>query len=138
MKKIYLFLIVLALLAGCKETQEIVAPEKGTISGTITNNDAPVKGAFVLLLKQSSIGNELPLDNAAKTNDKGKYQIFLVEPSSYYVIAVKDENSNLLYDKGTDLIGWYGHEELGVVIPDLVTVSKGQDVKGIDITKLLK
>jgi hypothetical protein len=53
-------------------------------------------------------------------------------------VTVKDENSNLLYDKGTDLIGWYGYEELGVVIPDLVTVSKGQDVKGIDITKLLK
>lgn len=138
MKKIYLFLIVLAFLAGCKETQKIVAPEKSTISGTVTNNNTSIKGAFVLLLKQGSIGNEFPLANAAITNDQGKYQIFLVKPSSYYVVAVKDENSNFLYDKGTDLIGWYGHEKLGVVIPDLITVSKGQDVTGIDITKLLK
>lgn len=137
MKKFYVLLIVLALLAGCKETQKIIVPDKGTISGTVTNNNASVKGAFVLLLKQISI-EEIPLANAAITNDKGKYQVLLVEPSSYYVVAIKDENNNLLYDKGTDLIGWYGHEVLGVVIPELVTVSKGQDVTGIDITKLFK
>ena len=136
MKKIFLLVVVLAIVAGCKEAQKVVAPEKGMISGTVTNNNTSVKGAFVLLLKQSSMGSEQPLANASVTNDKGKYKILMVEPSSYYVAAVKDENSNLQYDPGTDLLGWYGHEELGVVVPDLVTVSKGQDVTGIDITKL--
>ena len=136
MKKIFLLLVVLAIVAGCKEAQKVVAPEKGTISGTVTNNNTPVKGAFVLLLKQNSMGSEQPLANASLTNDQGKYKILMVEPSSYYVAAVKDENNNQQYNPGTDLLGWYGHEELGVVVPNSVTVSKGQDVTEIDITKL--
>ncbi|HDI51693.1 hypothetical protein DRQ15_06660 [candidate division KSB1 bacterium] len=137
MKKIYVLLFALVIVAGCEKAQEVVAPEKGTISGTVTNNNTPVKGVFVLLLKQNSIESEQPLANASVTNDQGKYKILMVEPSSYYVAAIKDENSNLLYNPGTDLLGWYGHEEHGVIIPDLVTVFKGQNVTGIDITKLL-
>ena len=136
MKQISLFLAVLAVILGCSRAQEVVAPQKGTVSGTVTDSGVAVKDALVLLLKASSIESGDVLKNASKTNAQGYYKVWLVEPGSYYVVAVRDEDGNLKYDPDTDRVGWYGHESHGAVVPDSVTVSEGEDVTGVDITNL--
>jgi hypothetical protein len=128
--------ILLALLFCCSKAQKTVFPEKGTISGKVTDEGEPVSGAFILLLEGSEIGGEVDLKNLMATNSDGKYKIRMVDSGTHWVAAVKDEEGNHIYDPASDPIGWYGKDTLGVTIPQSVTVQKGEDVKGIDITIL--
>ena len=136
LKKFPFMLIILILLLFCSKAQKTVFPEKGTISGKVTDEGEPVSGAFVLLLEGSEIGGGVDLGNAAITNSDGKYKIRMVEPGTHWVAAVKDEDGNHIYDPAKDPIGWYGKDTLGVTIPQSVTVQKGEDVTNIDITRL--
>jgi len=123
----------LVLLLFCSKAQKSVFPQKGTISGKVTDEGEPVSGVLVLLLKESKIGKDL---NGWVTDGGGEYKILMVEPGTYWVAAVKDVEGNGNYNSGTDPIGWYGKDTLGVTIPQSVTVHKGEDVKNIDITHL--
>ena len=136
MKRFTFLLVILPLLLCCSKAQKTVFPQKGTISGKVTDEGEPVSGAFVLLLEGSEIGERVDLRNAAITNSDGKYKIRMVEPGTHWVAAVKDVEGNYIYDPAKDPIGWYGKDTLGVTIPQSVTVHKGEDVKNIDITHL--
>jgi hypothetical protein len=138
LKKICVFLIAAIILVGCGKAQKVIAPEKGTVSGRVTNQGDPVANAFVLLLKGDSMASGQPLKNATLTNKKGEYKIWMVEPSTYYVVAIKDGNNNMMYDRGADLFGWYGHELHSTIIPDPVVVSEGKDITDIDIDRLIQ
>ncbi len=138
MKKIMWVVPIVFTISAC-----YLLREKGSISGKVTNGGNPVSGAIVLALtKDSLIANE-SIDytklRGALTGSDGNYKIPLVDPGTYYVAAIKDVNSNLLYDPSIDLIGWYGTRDTisgRVVIPKLVTVESGEETQNINIDTL--
>jgi hypothetical protein len=123
---------ILMITFGCEELKET------TISGTVRNGGEPISGGIVLLLESDSLEAGLSLENASITNSSGKYEIIRVEPGSYYISAIKDENENLVYDEETDMFGWYGERDIltGLTIPRQVTVTEGENLTGIDIDTL--
>jgi len=84
-----------------------------SLSGQVTRafNLAPEKGIYVLLYdikkteKDSFPYYELP-DYFGKTNEFGSYRINHVRAGEYKVFALKDGNSNYLFDSDDELIGF--------------------------------
>ena len=132
MKKFLILLIFLVIVSGCKKIKET------TISGTVLNGDSPVSGAIVLLSQSDSLTAGISLKNGAMTNSEGKYEIIRVETGTYYISAIKDENGNWKYDRDGDMFGWYGEKDTltGLTIPTSITVTKGDNLTGIDIDTL--
>jgi len=134
-------LILFSVLIGCEEVVEEAAQQLfTTISGTVTDDGAPVEGAIVLLIEsQESIIEGLDLTSGSISLASGSYIISLdVEPGNYYVCAIKDENGNQSYDIDTDPIGYYGGFDTTLTVPipspEEVTVeNEGDDIEGIDI-----
>jgi hypothetical protein len=128
------FAVILPLLA-CEEELE-----KGSIEGNVKDDGQNVSGAFVLLLEEGKLlAGETPLSNGSVTNAQGNYIILLVEPNTnYYVVAVKDENSDTTYTPGVDPIGYYGRysETTRLWYPAPVSVGSGEKKKGINIADM--
>jgi len=125
---------VLSLLA-CEE-----ALEKGSIEGNVKDDAQNAQGAFVLLLEEGKmLAGEAPLGNGSVTNAQGNYTILLVEPDkNYYIVAVKDENSDTTYTPGVDPIGYYGRysEKTRLWYPAPVSVGSGEKKKGINVADM--
>jgi len=132
MRELLGIMAILPVAFGCENIKET------TISGTVTNGGEPVSDAIVLLLESDSLEAGLYLANGSITNSNGHYEIIRVESGDYYIPAIKDENGNLQYDKGTDLFGWYGDLDTltGLTIPKRIIVTKGNDLTDIDIDTL--
>ena len=137
MRNIIALIGVVILFAGCKELAE-----KGSIGGKVTNAGTEQKGAIVLAIAGDSLANGQSIDyNTVKgtliVNADGSYRILLVDEGTYVVVAINDNNDNLVFDDTLDEIGYYGHKDsLGLTIPDKVSIAKGEDKTGIDIDTL--
>ena len=138
MKKVLGLVAVIALLFGCERVKET------TVSGTVRNGEIPVQGAIVLLLESATLDTGLSLDAVVglislPTGGDGGYEIIRVEPGTYYVTAIKDEDENLAYSSG-DRYGWYGERDTlpdGTIFtkPEQITVEE-KDLLGINIDTL--
>jgi len=125
--------IIFLILCKCEDITET-----GTIKGTVYNDYAPASGVYVLLLDSGKLlEQDQPLSNGSITNSNGNYTIYMVEPDKYYyVVAVKDNNSDLRFTLGVDEFGYYGDWNGIKWIPTEVKVEKGQVLEGIDIKEL--
>jgi len=128
-------LCVIIIVAGCSWLKH-----KGSISGTVTNGGNPVSGAIVLAIGKDSLIAGESIDytklNGTLTGNDGRYKIQLVEPGTYFVVAIKDVNNNFTYEPEEDLIGWYGERDTltgKVVIPKSIEVEAGKETRGVDI-----
>ena len=144
MKKLIFIAVILAFALGCEEVKET------TVSGTVTNGAAgSVSGAIVLLVEADSLEAGMSLSGGSVTLTDGSYEIIRVDAGSYYVPAIKDENSNATFDS-LDLFGFYGAEStwsyfdttaqetvtMTITIPEQITVTEGVDQTDIDIDTL--
>ncbi len=80
-------------------------------SGTVMDYSTllPIKGATIMLYenpKDSSVIKELPIA-VAKSDEWGYYCVRGLKKSSYTVYAIEDKNYNFLYDRGSELVGFY-------------------------------
>jgi hypothetical protein len=129
MQKIFVFLLVVILVpVGCDLIVEI--------SGKVSDEGQPVEGAIVLLMESTNVADGLNLANGSITDNRGNYIILNVDPGSYYILAVKDQNNNLEFDADTDQLGFYGvNPGASDLTPDKIKVSE-DDLENIDITDL--
>jgi hypothetical protein len=80
------------------------------ISGKLENafNKKTEKGIYVMIYHGND--DSLPLkkipDYFAKTNDSGFFQIKNVSPGDYKIFALKDNNSNYLFDNNDEMIAF--------------------------------
>ncbi|MFI5220623.1 MAG: Ig-like domain-containing domain [Bacteroidia bacterium] len=81
-----------------------------SVSGTIENafNLKTEKGILVMLYKsfEDSTPSKTPPDYYAKTNDAGNFQINNIAAGSYTLFALKDKNSNFLFDQPDEEIAF--------------------------------
>ncbi len=138
MRNIILLLGVIVFFSGCKDIVE-----QGSIAGKVTNGGTGQKDAIVLAIAGDSITNGQSIDynNVKGTlvlNTDGSYKILLVDEGTYVVVAINDNNDNLVFDDTVDAIGYYGQKDTltGLTIPDKVSIAKGEDKTGIDIDTL--
>jgi len=125
-------LIVLLVSVGCDLAEKVIVD----ISGKVSDEGEAIEGAIVLLVESPNITEGLNLANGSITNNRGKYIILNVDPGSYYVLAVKDQNNNLEFDADTDQLGFYGVDPGDSdLIPDKIKVAE-EDLEDIDITDL--
>ncbi|MEZ5173304.1 MAG: carboxypeptidase-like regulatory domain-containing protein, partial [Bacteroidia bacterium] len=81
--------------------------------GRLTNafSGEPVKDALVMLYRDDI--DSLPKSTLpryfARTNEAGQYEIQNVKSGNYKLFALKDQNSNYLYDQPGELIGFPEH-----------------------------
>ncbi|OYV02616.1 hypothetical protein CGW93_04620 [candidate division bacterium WOR-3 4484_18] len=134
MKKLIPLFVIITIIS-CSHLKR-----KGSISGTVTNGGNPVSGAIVLAIGKDSLAAGESIDytklNGTLTGNDGSYKIQLVEPGTYFVVAIKDVNNNFTYEPEEDLIGWYGERDTltgRVVIPKSIEVEAGKETKGVDI-----
>ena len=67
-----LALSALALMAsGCAEK----LPDFGQVTGVVTANGKPVKGAVVTFMPEPSEGNESPINASSMTDDQGRFEL---------------------------------------------------------------
>ncbi len=70
----------------------------------------PVPGAWVMLYpmgEDSAVYKRKP-DYVSKTNTEGAWSMSYLRSDIFHVIALKDENANLIYDQDTELIAFLG------------------------------
>ncbi|MCK4358161.1 MAG: carboxypeptidase regulatory-like domain-containing protein [Candidatus Cloacimonetes bacterium] len=135
-KKLFVLVFVLVIaMIGC---EDVVKELTTTISGKVTNDGEPVSGVYVILLEAGdSVSAGLSLSNGMITNSHGNYTMIAVSAGDYYVAAIDDANSNIIFDLDTDKVGYYGDPDtLGFTIPRTIHVNKGDDLEDIDITDL--
>ena len=107
------------------------------ISGKVTHEESNVSGALVLLVEGSEIMDGLALTNGSITGNNGNYNIYGVEEGEYYVVAIEDNNGNLIFDEETDRFGFHGVDLSNYdLLPDKVTVTD-EDVENINIIYLV-
>jgi len=66
------------------------------VSGKVTHNGNAVSSALVLLVEGTDITDGLELSNGSITGQNGNYNIYEVSEGEYYVIAIDDNNNNLV------------------------------------------
>jgi uncharacterized protein (DUF2141 family) len=136
MQKILMLLLMVILVSvGCDLVEQA---EKAIvdISGKVSDEGQAVEGAIVLLVESANITDGLNLSNGSITDNRGNYIILNVDPGSYYVLAVKDQNNNLKFDADTDQLGFYGvNPGASDLIPDKIKVTE-EDLEDINITDL--
>ncbi len=122
-------------LLACSE-----ALQNGTIAGNVKDDGQNVSGAIVVLLDEGQmLGGSAPLSNGSITGGNGNYTIFLVEPDkNYYVVAVKDEDSDMKYTPGVDPIGYYGtyNQTTHLWVPSVVSIGSGENKTGINVADM--
>jgi uncharacterized protein (DUF2141 family) len=136
MQKILMLLLMVILVSvGCDLVEQA---EKAIvdISGKVSDEGQAVEGAIVLLVESANITDGLNLSNGSITDNRGNYIILNVDPGSYYVLAVKDQNNNLKFNADTDQLGFYGvNPGASDLIPDKIKVTE-EDLEDINITDL--
>jgi len=106
------------------------------ISGKVSDEGQAVEGAIVLLMESANVTDGLNLSNGSISDNRGNYLILKVDPGSYYVLAVKDQNNNLEFDADTDQLGFYGVDlSSSDLTPNKIKVSD-KDLENINITDL--
>ncbi len=136
MKKVLFSLILLIMALSITSCEELFT----TVSGTISNEDAPIPGAFVLALNGDGNAYETlsqvhELNGSAlaaisdvvkgfdlSSNDNGSYTATLLSGGTIYIIAISDDGSGNL--DSLDLVGWFGDVD-SIKIPN-------PDTTGID------
>lgn len=94
----------------------------GTVSDAVTLK--PLEHIWVMLHpagRDSAAYKEKP-SYLAKTNKEGKWSISNIRTDRFVVVALKDENINLLYDQESEAFGWYDAivvTDTSAVIPDI-------------------
>ena len=138
MKRWWVILAAVAFALSLLACEEVL--EKGSIEGNVKDDGQNVPSAFVLLLEEGKmLAGETPLGNGSVTNAQGNYTILLVEPNkNYYIVAVKDKNSDTTYTPGVDPIGYYGRysETTKLWYPAPVSVDSGEKKKGINVADM--
>ncbi|MCH7732819.1 MAG: hypothetical protein IIB44_09955 [Candidatus Marinimicrobia bacterium] len=133
--KHFVLTVVILINSGCdlkKQVDEAIID----ISGKVTDEGQPVKGALVLLVESADVSEGFSLANGSITSSNGNYIILDVDEGDYYILAVDDVNSNLQFDADTDRIGFYGVDpSTNDITPDQITISD-QDIEDIDIVDL--
>ena len=66
------------------------------VSGKVTHNGNAVSSALVLLVEGTDITDGLELSNGSITGQNGNYNIYEVSEGENYVIAIDDNNNNLV------------------------------------------
>jgi hypothetical protein len=136
MQKIITFLVLLILVSVSCDLVEQAEQEIVDISGKVSDEEQAVEGAIVLLMESTNVADGLNLANGSITDNRGNYIILNVDPGSYYILAVKDQNNNLEFDADTDQLGFYGvNPGASDLTPDKIKVSE-DDLENIDITDL--
>jgi hypothetical protein len=136
MQKILTFLVLLILVSVSCDLVEQAEQEIVDISGKVSDEEQAVEGAIVLLMESTNVADGLNLANGSITDNRGNYIILNVDPGSYYILAVKDQNNNLEFDADTDQLGFYGvNPGASDLTPDKIKVSE-DDLENIDITDL--
>ena len=112
------------------------------ISGNLSHNDSSITVGIVFLLEGSvsldldklSLDLEnLELVNGSISLFNGNYTIFDVTEGEYYIVAIEDNNANLLYDPDIDRVGLYGFNLYEFdPIPNVVKVTD-EDLEDINI-----
>ena len=136
MQKILTFPLLVILVSVSCDLVEQAEKEIVDISGKVSDEEQAVEGAIVLLMESTNVADGLNLANGSITDNRGNYIILNVDPGSYYILAVKDQNNNLEFDADTDQLGFYGVDPgASDLTPDKIKVSE-DDLENIDITDL--
>jgi len=145
MQKILVFLLLVILVSvSCDLPVKGPAPdgmeqaeqEIVDISGKVSDEGQAVEGAIVLLMENANVADGLNLSNGSISDNRGNYIILNVDPGSYYILAVKDQNNNLEFDADTDQLGFYGVDPgASDLTPEKIKVAD-EDLEDIDITDL--
>jgi hypothetical protein len=136
MQKILTFPLLVILVSVSCDLVEQAEQEIVDISGKVSDEEQAVEGAIVLLMESTNVADGLNLANGSITDNRGNYIILNVDPGSYYILAVKDQNNNLEFDADTDQLGFYGvNPGASDLTPDKIKVSE-DDLENIDITDL--
>jgi hypothetical protein len=136
MQKILTFPLLVILVSVSCDLVEQAEKEIVDISGKVSDEEQAVEGAIVLLMESTNVADGLNLANGSITDNRGNYIILNVDPGSYYILAVKDQNNNLEFDADTDQLGFYGvNPGASDLTPDKIKVSE-DDLENIDITDL--
>jgi hypothetical protein len=136
MQKILTFPLLVILVSVSCDLVEQAEKEIVDISGKVSDEGQPVEGAIILLMESTNVADGLNLANGSITDNRGNYIILNVDPGSYYILAVKDQNNNLEFDADTDQLGFYGvNPGASDLTPDKIKVSE-DDLENIDITDL--
>jgi len=136
MQKILTFLLLVILVSVSCDLVEQAEKEIVDISGKVSDDGRAVEGAIVLLMESANVADGLNLSNGSITDNRGNYIILNVDPGSYYILAIKDQNNNLEFDADSDQLGFYGvNPGDSDLIPDKIKVAK-EDLEDIDITDL--
>lgn len=78
----------------------------------VDENDKPVKDVLVMLydvLNDTIVTKKKPY-YYARTDEEGNYRFQNIKNDTFKIIALKDENSNLLYNELNEAIGFTDHE----------------------------
>ncbi len=136
MQKILVFLLLVILVSVSCDLVEQAEQEIVDISGKVSDEGQAVEGAIVLLMESANVTDGLNLSNGSISDNRGNYLILKVDPGSYYVLAVKDQNNNLEFDADTDQLGFYGVDlSSSDLTPNKIKVSD-KDLENINITDL--
>jgi len=136
MQKILVFLLLVILVSVSCDLVEQAEQEIVDISGKVSDEGQAVEGAIVLLMESANVTDGLNLSNGSISDNRGNYLILKVDPGSYYVLAVKDQNNNLEFDADTDQLGFYGVDPSSSdLTPNKIKVSD-KDLENINITDL--
>ena len=137
-----IFLFSCGVEEKIKEKIDEIDDEYITISGNLSHNDSSITVGIVFLLEgrvSLDLDNlSLDLDNLELVNGSislfnGNYTIFDVTEGEYYIVAIEDNNANLLYDPDIDRVGLYGFNLYKFdTITNVVTVTD-EDVEDINI-----
>ena len=136
MQKILVFLLLVILVSVSCDLVEQAEQEIVDISGKVSDEGQAVEGAIVLLMESANVTDGLNLSNGSISDNRGNYLILKVDPGSYYILAVKDQNNNLEFDADTDQLGFYGVDPSSSdLTPNKIKVSD-KDLENINITDL--
>jgi len=136
MQKILVFLFLVILVSVNCDLVEQAEQEIVDISGKVSDEGQAVEGAIVLLMESANVTDGLNLSNGSISDNRGNYLILKVDPGSYYILAVKDQNNNLEFDADTDQLGFYGVDPSSSdLTPNKIKVSD-KDLENINITDL--
>ena len=94
----------------------------------------PLPGVWVMLYpmgEDSAVYKRKP-DYVGKTNTEGVWSISYLRSDEFHVVALKDENANLIYDQDTELIGFLNNpintDSLRGELPPIFLFPKGKKV----------
>jgi len=100
-----------------------------SVAGIVLNPTtlAKEKDVFVVLyenLQDSTPYKELPLF-VSKTDTSGKFELNYIKPGNFKIIAIKDLNSNLKYDPGTEKIAFWD----SIIVPKAFPTTRIDSLK---------